>query len=64
MKFDQLIECITTNIFVEKSYTISAGKIISRPVSKTPKLSMSLDRQYNILNSLFVLHANLRAVEI
>ena len=59
MKFDQLIGNNMRNIFVEKSYTKFAGEIILRPLSKS-----FLDRKCKILNSLFLLHANLRAIEI
>ena len=34
MKFDQLIEYNKRNIFVEKSYTKCAGKIIPKPLCK------------------------------
>ena len=44
MKFDQLIKYNMKNIFVEKSYTKYAGEIIPRPLSKKPKLSISLDQ--------------------
>ena len=64
MKFDQLIKYNMKNIFVEKSYTKYAGEIIPRPLSKKPKLSISLDQQCKVLNSLFLLYANLRATEI
>ena len=64
MKFDQLIEYNMTNIFVEKAYTKCAGEIIPRPLSKKPTLSISLDQQCKILNSLLLLYANLRAIEI
>ena len=63
MEFGQLIEYNMRNIFVEKSYTKCAGKIIPRP-SKISKLSISLDQQSKVLNSLFLLYANLRAIEI
>ena len=43
-KFGQLIEYNMKNIFVEKSYTKYAGEIIPRPLSKKPKLSISLDQ--------------------
>ena len=42
MKSGQLIEYNTRNIFVEKSYTKSAGETIPRPLSKKSKLSISL----------------------
>ena len=64
MKFDQLIEYNMRNIFVEKSYTKCAGETIPRPLSKISKLSISLDQQCKVSNSLFLLHANLRAIEI
>ena len=44
MKFGQLIECNTTNIFVEKSYTKCAEETIPRPLSKISKLNISLDQ--------------------
>ena len=44
MKFDQLIQYNMKNIFVEKSYTKCAGEIIPKPLSKKPKLSISLDQ--------------------
>ena len=52
------------NIFVEKSYTKCAGEIIPRPLSKKSKLSISLDQKCRVLNSLFLLYANLRAIKI
>ena len=64
MKFGQLIEYNLRNSFVEKSYTKYAAKTIPRPLSKTSKLSISLDQQCKILNSLFLLYANLRTIEI
>ena len=42
MKFDQLIEYIIRNIFVEKSYTKCAGETIPRHLSKKSKFSISL----------------------
>ena len=44
MKFGQLIEYNTRNTFVEKSYTKYAGETIPSPLSKIPKLSISLDQ--------------------
>ena len=52
------------NIFVEKSYTKCAGETIPRLLSKKSKLSISLDQKCKVLNSLFLLYANLRAIEI
>ena len=54
---------VLKNIFVEKSYAKCAGESIPGPLSKKTNLSISLDRQCKILNSLFLLYANLRAVE-
>ena len=56
MKFDQLIECNMWNIFVEKSYTKCAGETLPRLLSKKPKLSISLDQYWKVLNSLFLLY--------
>ena len=44
MKFGQLIEYNTRNIFLEKSYTKCVGKTSPRPLSKKLKLSISLDQ--------------------
>ena len=52
------------NIFVEKPYTKCAGETTPRPLSKITKLSISLDQQCKVLSSLFLLHANLSAIEI
>ena len=64
MKVGQLIEFNIRNIFVEKSYTKSAGQTIPRPLSKKSKLRISLDQYCKVLNSLFLLYANFRAIEI
>ena len=63
MKFGKLTEYNIRNIFVQKSYTKCAGETITRPLSKKSKLSISLDQWCKILNSLFLLHANFRAIE-
>ena len=63
-KFGQLIEYNWRSIFVEKSYTKYDAETIPRPLSKISKLSISLDQQCKVLNSLFLLYANLRAIEI
>ena len=52
------------NISVEKSYTKCGGETIPRPLSEKSKLSISLDQPCKVLNSLFLLYANLRAIEI
>ena len=64
MKFGQLIENNRKNIFVKKSYIEFAGEVIPRPLSKNLKLSISLDQWCKVSNSLFLLYANLRAIEI
>ena len=64
MKFGHLMEYKKTNIFVEKSYTKCGGETIPRPFSKKTKLSISLDHQSKVLYGLFLLHANIRAIEI
>ena len=64
MQFGQLIESNMRNIFIEKSYTECAGETIPRPLSNKSKLSISLDQKCVILNSFFLLYANLRAIEI
>ena len=64
MKFDQLIEYNMRNIFVEKSYRKCAGETIPRPLPKKTKLSVSLDQYCKVLNSLFLLRANLSTIEI
>ena len=40
------------------------GGTIPRTLSKISKLSISLDQQCKVLNSLFLLYTNLRAIEI
>ena len=64
MKFRQLIEYNMRDIFVEKSSTKWNGETIPRPLSKKSKLSIYLDQWSKVLNSLFILYANLRAMEI
>ena len=64
MKLGQVIEYNMTNIFVEKSYKKCAVDTIPGPLSKKSKLSISLDQQCKVLNSLFLLYAKLSAIEI
>ena len=64
MKFGQLTEDNMRNIFLEKSYTKYGGETIPRPFSKKSRLSISLDQQFKVLHSLFLLYAKLRAIEI
>ena len=61
MKFGQLIE-YNMNIFVQKSYAKFAGETIPRLLSKKSKLNLSLDQYGEVLSSLFLLYANLRAI--
>ena len=63
-KFGQLIEHNLRNIFVEKSYTKCVAETIPRPLSKISKLSIPLDQWCQVLSSLFLLYATLRAIEI
>ena len=63
MDYNQLTE-YNMNNFVEKSYTKYAGETIPRLLSKKSKLSISLDQYRKVLNSFFLLYANLRAIEI
>ena len=49
MKYGQLIEYKIRNIFLEKSYTKYGGETIPRSFSGKPKLSVSLDQQFNPL---------------
>ena len=53
MKFRQVIEYNMRNIFVEKSFAKYPKETIPRPLSKKSKLSISLDQQCKVLNSLF-----------
>ena len=64
MKFDQLTEYGIKNIFVEKSYPKCVGETSWRPFSGKAKLSISLDKYYKVLYSLFSLYVKLRAIEI
>ena len=60
MKFGQLIEYNMRNIFLQKSCTKYGGETILRPFSKKSKLSIFLDQ---VLHSLFLLYAKLRAIQ-
>ena len=57
MKFGEFIEYNVKNIFVEKSST----KLSILSILSNSKLSISLDQSWKVLNSLFLLYANLRA---
>ena len=62
MKFGQLIEYDTRNIFPEKSYTKSVGKTGLDPFLKK-KLSVFLDQQYEVLYSLFLLYDHVKGYQ-
>ena len=64
IKFDQLIECNMSKIFLEKSCTKCGGETSPRPFFEKLKLSISLDRQSKVLYSLLLLYGKLRAIEI
>ena len=64
MKFGQLIEYNTRNIFLEKSHTKCCGETIPRPFSNKSNLSISLDLWSKVLSSLFLFYAKSRAIEI
>ena len=64
MKFDQLIDYNMRNIFLEKSYTKCDGETSPRPFSEKLKLSLTLDPQPKVFDSLFLLYAKLSAIEI
>ena len=64
MKFGQNVtECNMRNIFLEKSYAECDGEAIPRPFFEKLKLSISLDQQFKVLYSLFLLHVKLRDIE-
>ena len=64
MKFGQLTEYGIKKIFVEKSYPKYSGETSSRPFSEKAKLSISLDKYYKVLYSLFSLYVKLKTIEI
>ena len=64
MKFDQLIDYNVRNIFLEKSYTKCDRETSPRHFSEKLKLSISLDQEWKVSYSLFLLYAQLKAIEI
>ena len=64
MKFGRLIEYNTRKIFILKSYTGYSVETSPRPFFWKIKFSIFLDQKSKVLNSLFLLHAKLRAIEI
>ena len=64
MKFGQLIECKMKNIFLQKSYAKRSRETSRRRFSEKLKLSISLDQQFKVLYSMFLLFGKLRAIKI
>ena len=60
-KLGQLIEC---NIFLEKLCPIHREETSPRPFSEKLKFTIPLDQWSKVLNSLFLLHGKLWAIEI
>ena len=56
MKFGQSIEYDIRIIFLENSYIKCGGKTSPRPFSKKSKLIITLDKQSEVLYSLFLLY--------
>ena len=49
MKFDQLIECNTRNIFLERSYIKCGGETVPRPFSRKSNLTISMNQWSKVL---------------
>ena len=64
MKFRQLTECNTKNIFLKISFRQFGAETIPRLFTKKSKLSISLDQQSKILYNLFILYVRMRAIEM
>ena len=65
MKFGQLIECNTRNIFLEKSYRKCGGGTSSRPFSGKLQLSISLDqwsKSYTVCSGSDILNFELNLI--
>ena len=62
-KFKALHSQDIAEIFCWKIIHKCAAETIPKRLSKISKLSISLDHWCKVLNSLFLLHANLRAIE-
>ena len=60
MKFGQLIEYITRNIFREKSYTKCGGETIPRPFLKSQKQAYLWLK--SVLYNFTLLYTKLRAI--
>ena len=59
IKFVQLREYKWKNWKIEKSFKKYDGETILRPFTKKQKLSISLDQQSKVLDSLFLLYAEI-----
>ena len=64
MKFCQLVECNTRNIFLEKLYAKCGEETSSRLFSEKSKLSISLDQWTKNLHNLLLLYGKLTAIKI
>ena len=64
MKFCQLVECNTRNIFREKLYAKCGEETSSRLFSEKSKLSISLDQWTKNLHNLLLLYGKLTAIKI
>ena len=62
IKFGQLLEYSMRNIFLRKSYTKCGGEASPRPFKS--KLSISLDQQSEMLQSLFLLYVQVEVYQI
>ena len=63
MKFDQLIEYNMRSIFLENPYTICGGGGSPRPFYTKSKLSISLDQQSEMSQTLFSLYAQVEVYQ-
>ena len=63
MKFGQLIEYNTRKLFFKKPYTKYDGETIPRPKRNQNLVHLWIN-SLKVLYSLFLLYANLRAIEI
>ena len=63
IKSGQLIEYNMRNIFFEQSFSKCGGEASPRPFNKKSKLSLSLDQQSGMLQSLFLLYAQVEVYQ-
>ena len=63
MKFGLLIEYSMRNIFLEKSYRKCGGKASPRPFYKKSKLSITLNKQSEMLQRLILLNVLMEVYE-